>query len=247
MEIATTEKKKPFSLSQVVKDLELKIEIQSFNQLLNTDPPKAWVKQHPFDMKVSYISIDRIKINLFQIFQGYEWSIKSASIIANSIMVYGTLTVTHPITGDKWSVDGIGAVPLELEKGADAIDFTKIKSKAVHKNAPAAESFALKNAAAKYGILFGSGLNSTEDLMFRDIYKDPEDWPLDGFKLKIEQLIRTSTYDHDTQEIMFSKCWGDLTMAEAKTMYYDLLQNQLSPIDRGNMSASEISKHISTK
>lgn len=240
-------KKEKFSLSQVVKDLDLKIDIQSFNQLLNTEPATSWIKQHPFDKNVKYIPVDRIKINLFQIFQGYEWSIKNCQVMANSVLIYGTLTVRHPITGEKWSNDGIGAMPFELEKDSLPTDFSKIKSKAVHKNAPAAESFALKNAATKLGRLFGGGLNSNEDLILREVYKDPEDWPTDGFKIKIEELIRTSTYDHDAQEIMMGKCWSDLTHSEAKTMYYDLKQNQMNGVkQRGNPSMTEITDEINT-
>ena len=44
------------------------------------------------------------------------------------------------------------------------IDFEYINSKAMHKNVPAALSFAVNNAAKKIGRLFGSHLNSTETI-----------------------------------------------------------------------------------
>lgn len=62
-------KKEPFNLSKIVTDLDIKINIQSFNQLLNTDPKQEWIKKHPVDSKILYIPVDRVKLMLFQIFQ----------------------------------------------------------------------------------------------------------------------------------------------------------------------------------
>ena len=70
-------------------------------------------------------------------------------IIGNSVVVEVALKVYHPILKDWLSYPGIGAVPIEVEKGAHPVDFTKIKPKALHKNAPSALSFAINNAAKK--------------------------------------------------------------------------------------------------
>lgn len=240
-------KKEPFNLSKIVTDLDIKINIQSFNQLLNTDPKQEWIKKHPVDSKILYIPVDRVKLMLFQIFQGYNWSIKSTSIMANSVVIYGTLTVEHPITGKQWSVDGIGAVPIELEKEAHPTDFTKIKSKSLHKNVPAAESFALKNAAAKFGALFGGGLNtSNEDFTLKEIYKADIVYATDKQRSYIETLINNSTYSGDEQRIMIEKCYAsDLTNDEASVMITSLELNQLHPItEKGIYNETDIKKQI---
>ena len=48
---------------------------------------------------------------------------------------------------------------MQTDKDAGAVDFNKIKSSAVQTAAPAAESFAIKDAAEKLGRLFGKDLN----------------------------------------------------------------------------------------
>lgn len=64
----------------------------------------------------------------------------------------------------------------------------------------------------------------------------------------IESLIRTSTYDHDTQDILIDKIHAGLTAGEASKLISDLQNNQLSDFDRGYLSQGaikdEIEKHL---
>lgn len=141
-------------ITALVADLGLAVKVDSFNTLLNTPPPRAWIKTHQGN---DYIPIDRIKNNLITIFQDYDWEIKDVKVVANSILVYGTLGVVNPVTGRYRKLDGVGAVPIQLKSGANPTDFSQINATAIQKNAPAADSFALKNAASKLGKLFGGG------------------------------------------------------------------------------------------
>lgn len=72
--------------------------------------------------------------------------------------------VFNPLLGQWQKYAGVGAVPIEVAKDAHPTDFTKINSKAMHKNVPAALSFAVNNAAKKIGKLFGSHLNRNETI-----------------------------------------------------------------------------------
>ena len=155
-EVATT--KKP-QLPALVIDLGLAIKVDNFNQLLNTQPPKDWFKTHKGN---DYIPIDRVKNNLVIIFQDYDWCIKDIKILANSILVYGTLSIVNPVTGRTRNLDGVGAWPIQLDSGAKPLEIEKIKQDAIQKNAPAAESMALSNAAKKLGKLFGGGDDTIE-------------------------------------------------------------------------------------
>lgn len=141
-------------IQSITKDLGLSIKMDNLNTLLNTNPHPSWVKVHQGN---EYIPIDRVKNNLITIFQDYDWCIKDVKVIANSIVVYGTLSVINPITGRVRNLDGIGAVPIQLKAGSPATDFNQVIATAVQKNAPAADSFAFKNAAQKLGKLFGGG------------------------------------------------------------------------------------------
>lgn len=60
----------------------------------------------------------------------------------------------------------------------------------------------------------------------------------------IEGLIRTSTYDHDTQEFLIEKVNNGITSSEASSMINDLQLNQLSDFDRGYISQTAIKEKI---
>lgn len=161
-------------VATLTKDLGLAIQVDSLNVLLNTQPPKSWFKVHK---GIEYIPIDRVKNNLITIFQDYDWSIKDVRIMANSVVVFGTLSVVNPVTGRVRNLDGIGAWPIQLDSGAKPLEIEKIKQDAMQKNAPAAESLAIKNAAQKLGKLFGGG---ADDVDFVPNYA--KEVPLDEIK-----------------------------------------------------------------
>lgn len=168
-----SEQKKP-NLPAIVKDLGLAVKADNLNMLLNQQPPSQWLKTH---QGVQYQPIDQVKNSLTTIFQDYDWAIKSVQIVANSILVYGTLSVINPITGRMRNVDGVGAWPIQLSKGSNPMQIENIVQSAIQKNAPAAESLALKNAASKLGKLFGDG---TVDVEFSPVYS--REVPLEDIK-----------------------------------------------------------------
>jgi len=161
-------------VATLTKDLGLAIQVDNLNTLLNTNPPKNWFKQHK---GLDYLPIDRVKNNLITIFQDYDWEIQSVQVIANSITVVGNLYIVNPVTGRQRRLAGIGSWPIQLKSGSAPTDFNNIIQDAIQKNAPAAESLALKNAAQKLGKLFGGG---SEDVDFVPNYA--KEVPLDEIK-----------------------------------------------------------------
>jgi len=161
-------------IATLTKDLGLAVQIDNLNTLLNTQPPKTWFKNHKGN---DYLPIDRVKNNLITIFQDYDWEIQSIQVIANSITVVGNLFVINPITGRTRKLAGVGAWPIQLKSGSAPTDFNNIIQDAIQKNAPAAESLALKNAASKLGKLFGGG---SDDVEFAPAYS--KEVPLDEIK-----------------------------------------------------------------
>jgi hypothetical protein len=165
--------KKP-QLPALIKDLGLAVKVDNFNSLMNTPPPRDWFKNYKGN---DYLPIDRVKNNLIIIFQDYDWCIKDVKVVANSILVYGTLSVVNPVTGKTRNIDGVGAVPIQLKSGSNPTDFSQIIGDAIQKNAPAADSFAFKNAAQKLGKLFGGG---SDDIEFTPRYSAEVD--IEGIK-----------------------------------------------------------------
>ncbi len=145
-----------------LKDLyEGKVELakeNDLNILLNQEPKKQWVRSHPIAAGVKYIPIEVVEYLLTSIFIHWSVEIKNIQVIANSSVVTIRLHYRHPNGDMRWQ-DGIGACPIQTAKDAPATDFTQVKSDAVMKSVPAAESYAVKDAAEKLGKIFGKDLN----------------------------------------------------------------------------------------
>ncbi len=62
--------------------------------------------------------------------------------------------------------DGVGAAPIQTAKGAAATDFSQVNTAAVQMAAPAAESYAFKDAAEKFGKIFGKDLNRKDEMNY---------------------------------------------------------------------------------
>lgn len=132
--------------------------------LLNQEPPAAWVKTNELANRSKYIPIDKVEYLLTRLFVKWWAEVIDYKVIANSIAVHVRLFYTSPITGQTLHQDGLGAAPMQTNKGANATDFTQIKNSAVQMSLPAAETYAIKDAAEKIGRIFGKDLNR-KDLM----------------------------------------------------------------------------------
>lgn len=172
------------TIEQLYEERELKHKESQLNALLNNPPKKEWIQKHPnakkevldengrkIQVPTEHLPIARVEWLLSWIFKTFKWEILRESLIGNSVVVTVRMWYVNPIRGEWQFHDGIGAVPLQTEKGAGATDWSQLKSMAVQKGAPAAESFARKNAAKKLGKLFGRDLNRDEDLNYEMMVK----------------------------------------------------------------------------
>lgn len=139
----------------VYKDLD------TFRMIVNQPPKAAWIKTNKYSQNAKYLPIRVVEQLLNRMFPFYQVEQHGdVKILGNSVVVSVHLKVYNPLLNDWLTYAGIGAVPIEVEKGSSPIDFDKINAKAMHKNVPAAMSFAVSNAAKKIGRLFGSHLNN---------------------------------------------------------------------------------------
>jgi hypothetical protein len=201
-------------------DLSLKQGQNELNILLNQPPNKTWVKEHPIAKGVKYIPIERVEYLLTRLFIKWRVEIKQLQIIANSCVVTVRLHYQN-IEDNEWSwQDGIGAAPLQTDKGAGAIEFDKIKNDAVMKAAPAAESYAVKDAAEKIGKIFGKDLNRKDVIGYEALEGTiPEDKVTLNQLAYADELIRTSTLDEGQKDIAYSQIQDqELTLAEYKAI-----------------------------
>ncbi len=155
-------------------DIDLKSDINDLNILLNQPPKKEWMKKHPIHKDVIYLPIQRVEWLLTKIFLDWKVEIRSVQTVANSVVVTIRLYYRDVLSNEMLWQDGIGAAPIQTQKGAGAMDWDKITDSSVMKAAPAAESFAVKDAAHKIGKLFGKDLNRADQIMYDSLASLPE-------------------------------------------------------------------------
>lgn len=156
---AKQEKRPVPKIEELYGDIELASKYNDLNKLLNREPKAEWVKINKFANNTPYLPIGIVEYLLTSIFIKWRVEIKSCQLIANGVVVTVRLFVLDPITNEWDWQDGIGASPIQTKQGAAATDFSQVTSAAVQMAAPAAESYAVKDAAEKLGKLFGKDLN----------------------------------------------------------------------------------------
>ncbi len=209
-------------------DLDLKKDQNELNILLNQHPKSDWIKEHPFAKGVKYIPIQRIEYLLTRLFLKWRVDIKNIQTIANSIVVTIRLYYQN-IEDNKWSwQDGIGAAPIQTEKDCGAMDWDKVRADAVMKAAPAAESYAIKDAAEKIGKIFGKDLNRKDEIIYDTLIGAiPEEMITNKATLYAHELIRTCICDEDYKGIMEKKVNDpELTNIELNNIINELQMNQ---------------------
>ena len=143
----------------------------ALNVLLNQQPPASWLKKHPMASGVKYLPIDKVEYLLTKIFHSWSVEIKNIQVIANSAVVTIRLHYVNPLDLESDFQDGVGAAPIHTKKGSGAMEWDQVNPDSVMKAVPAAESYAVKDAAEKLGRLFGKDLNR-KDLLNYDSLTD---------------------------------------------------------------------------
>jgi hypothetical protein len=130
-----------------------------FITLMNQEPNKTWVKEHPFIRGYKYLPIERIEYLLKSIFKNYRIEITGQGQSFNGVWVTVRVHYVHPLTGE-WSFhDGIGASQLQTAKGTSPADLANINNGALSMAFPMAKTIAIKDACDHFGKLFGADLN----------------------------------------------------------------------------------------
>lgn len=156
------------TIKELVEGNELTERENGLMVLLNQHPPQSWIKTHPMT-KGEYLPIERVEYLLSRIFTKWWVDVKSVACLANSVVVTVRLYVVNPVTNSEEWQDGLGASPIQTDKGAGAMDWNAAKADGVMKAAPSAESYAIKDAAEKFGKLFGKDLNRKEAIEYNDL------------------------------------------------------------------------------
>jgi len=154
------------TLAELTQDLELAWKNDQLNLLLNQAPPAQWVKTHPFIKGYNYLPIDKVELLLRKIFKEYKIEITGQGTAFNGVWVTVRVHFKSPTNGEWLFYDGIGAAPMQTEKGAAPTDLTKITQGAISMSFPIAKTVAIKDACDHFGSLFGANLNRKDVVNF---------------------------------------------------------------------------------
>ena len=236
-------------IAELYGDIELKQDANKLNILLNQPPAKAWIRLHPMATKkvggqfvpIEYIPIERIEWLLTRIFTRWNVEVRSIQQIANSVCVVVRLYYLDVLSNEMLWQDGIGAAPLQTDQGAGATDWNAIKSASVQIGAPAAESYAVKDAAEKIGKLFGKDINRADAIGYDNLIdKLPDDEPAGAEQIKrIYKLLSSSVLPEEQRQAIESELM-DMTVTSAFKCIRMLQMNQQDPVHDGNYSATDI-------
>lgn len=159
------------TFNELITETEQSLKENALMVLLNQEPPKSWLISHPMIKGYNYLPIEKVEYLLTRIYTKWSVEVKSVQIIANSVCVTIRLYVTNPLTGEIEWQDGIGAAPVQTDKGSGATDWNSVKTDGVQKAAPAAESYAIKDAAEKFGKIFGRDVSRKTTMDYTSLLK----------------------------------------------------------------------------
>ena len=242
------------SIVDLYNDVEWAAKQNDLNRLLNQEPSPKWIKGHPFVKDLKYLPIDRVEWLLTNIFLKWWVDIKDTRVIANSVCVTVTLYAVDPITGTTLQQDGIGCVDIQTAKGAEATDFAKITPFAVMKAAPAAKSYAVKDAAENFGKLFGKDLNRKDFIAYTNL-----DGKFDLAEIPCTQeqtnllynLLGNATMSHDERDEYQYRIQKGVSIEEFHIIRQELADMAITALDKirngDNVSQKELSAGIKSR
>lgn len=160
------------TMDQLVAESDVSIRQNNLMVLLNQNPPGQWLVEHPMVKGHKYLPIERVEYLLSRVFKKWWVEILDTKTMANSVVVTIRLSVIDPITGEVWHNDGVGAAPIQTDKGAGAMEWDKAKADGVMKAVPSAETYAIKDAADKFGKLFGKDVGRKTQISYDSLIKE---------------------------------------------------------------------------
>jgi len=119
-------------------------DIENLDEILNSEPKKEWLKEHPQVKGFMYLPIERVEFLLNRLFDNIKIEIRSVISAENRAVV--TVRVNY---GNGMFHDGVGAAQISKTQPAEMAF-------------PLAKSLAFKDAIEVKGRIFGKDLNRAE-------------------------------------------------------------------------------------
>jgi hypothetical protein len=201
------EKRLP-KLADLHHDVNTAFKNDELNLLLNQPPNQKWLKNFPAEMGIKgggqYLPIDKVEFLLTYIFQQWYVEVKEVQQLFQSVAVTIALYYKNPLTGEWCKTEGVGAAPVQTDKGASAANLGSIKNRAVQIALPIAKSAAIKDAAGHLGTLFGRDLNRKDTVMFSGAYDTAPEPQSNVSDRMPEELTKEMNLHQSTPSLTFN-------------------------------------------
>ena len=150
------------------EDIQTAFKNEQLNLLLNQEPKKEWIKEHPNISGYRYLPIDKIEFMLRKIFKKYRIEVLKTGMLLNAVEVTVRVWYLSPTTNEMEYHDGVGACEIQTKKesGSLKLDMSNINRGAVVMALPIAKTVAIKDACDHFGKLFGCDLNRKNTLTY---------------------------------------------------------------------------------
>ncbi|MFZ4705564.1 MAG: hypothetical protein ACOYMF_06095 [Bacteroidales bacterium] len=211
--------------------VELLSKFNSLNIILNTEPKADWIKENN---GIKYLPIERIEWLLTRVYIKHYPEVKQVQLIGNSVQVTVRLHVLNPVSNEWEWADGVGACPLQTDKGKGATDFQYLKNASVQMAAPAAKSYAIKDAADHFGKIFGRDLNRSTNPNYdilKGKFEDNENQNVEAAKRKLSDILR-KVEDADYVMEISQHAVATEEVGAATAQYYELMCRKVE-MDKG--------------
>ena len=150
-----------------VDNIEKMFKTDKFNLLVNQEPPQKLIKQNKFANNSNYLPIGTIEVMLQKMFGIFKIEVLRESQMFNAVCVTIRFHYQHPIDGQWYFHDGVGACQIQTKKGSSPAEMQDINNGAVMMALPIAKSYAIKDAVDHIGKLFGRDLNRVDVMEFK--------------------------------------------------------------------------------
>jgi len=132
------------TLEELYKGVGYIREIENLDEILNSEPKKEWLKEHPQVRGFMYLPIEKVEFLLARLFKDVKVEIRS--VISSDIRAVVTVRVNY---GNGMFHDGVGAAQISKTQPAEMAF-------------PLAKSLALKDGIEFAGKIFGKDLNRND-------------------------------------------------------------------------------------
>lgn len=184
---------------------------ENLNYYLSQEPPKTWIKAHPYIQNYSYLPIDKVELMLRKVFKYYRIEITGQGVAFNGVWVTVRVHYFNPASKQMEFHDGIGAEQLQTKSGSSPAQLENINHGAISMAFPKAKTAAVKDACDHFGTLFGANINRKDTINFT-----PDTKPgAEAEQPKIAQEIQDSL-DLTTDEASLDKYLWQITSADKK-------------------------------